>query len=174
MVRARMSARFLPVLLLALLAPLVAAIALHRSGAPLGQPALSLVVAAPGLPAPLPLELRATYRATRCLPFLTCRADWSGGPEKPIEIERRRALELVPGPARELAAVPRTLLSLAGFELAAISLHLGPGAGEGRVDLLLGGDGSCRRRAPRSGGELHIGAACGRIELTLTPPPPPP
>ena len=167
-----MRARFLPVLLLALLAPLVAAIALHRSGAALGQPKLPLEVSAPGLAAPLLVELRATYRARRCLPYLTCRADWSGGPSLPIEIERRRALQLQPGPARELAAVPRTLLSLAGFELVAISLRLGRGGGEGRVDLLLGAgtQDPCVLSAPRDGGELQVSAACARLALELLPP----
>ena len=180
-----MRARFLPLLLLAPLAPLVAAIALHRSGAALGQPALPLDVEAKGLAAPLPVELRATYRARRCLPYLTCRADWSGGPSLPIEIEQRRAAVLQPGPARELAAVPRTLLSLAGFELVAISVRLGRGAGEGRVDLLLGaGAGAlpstgageagaqdpCTLAVPREGPELRVPEACARVTLGFAPP----
>ena len=173
MLRSSMRVRFLPLLLLALLAPLVAAIALHRSGARLGQPVLALSVLAPALPGGLPVELRATYRARRCLPFLTCRADWSGGPEKPIEIERRQRLALPPGRGPALTAVPRTLLSLASFELVGISLLLGRGAGEGRVDLLIGGGGSggnsggaCAQQA-NDGAVLHVDPGCGRVEVRI-------
>ena len=165
MVRRRMRARFLPFVLLALLAPLLTVIALHRSGAPLFQPRLTLAIRAP---AAQQAELRSTYRARRCLPFLTCRADWSGGPAKPIEVERRRKLELAAGVVSGLE-VPRTLLSLASFELVGLSLRVGAMSTGGRVDLLLSpaGTAPCEVSTPGSEAELRVGRDCGRIDLRL-------
>jgi hypothetical protein len=171
MVRRQMRARLIPFALLALLAPLLTVIALHRSGAPLLQPRLTLSVWLPAQSraGPQPAELRSTYRARRCLPFLTCRADWSGGPARPIEVERRRKVELGPGGAASLE-VPRTLLSLASFELVGMSLRLGAMSTGGRVDLLLApprpGD-SCALSAPGGEAELQVSRACERIELQL-------
>ena len=160
---------FVPFALLALLAPLLTVIALHRSGAPLLQPRLSLSITSP---VPEQAELRSTYRARRCLPFLTCRADWSGGPARPIEVERRRKVELAAGAATELQ-VPRTLLSLASFELVGMSLRVGAMSNAGRVDLLLappgaaGAEVGCALQAQGSEAELRVSQACERIELRL-------
>ena len=164
-----MRPRLVPFVLLALLAPLLTVIALHRSGAPLLQPRLALsVTLAQSAAAPQPAELRSTYRARRCLPFLTCRADWSGGPDKPIEVERRRKLLLGPG-ATEVE-VPRTLLSLASFELVGMSLRVGAMSTGGRVDLLLAPQlqgAPCTLPVRGSEAELQVSRACERIELRL-------
>ena len=165
----RMRPRLIPFILLALLAPLLTVIALHRSGAPLLQPRLVLSITSP---VPQQAELRSTYRARRCLPFLTCRADWSGGPARPIEVERRRKLELAAGAATELQ-VPRTLLSLASFELVGMSLRVGAMSTEGRVDLLLAPPHPapaapvCALAAQGSEAELQVARACERVELRL-------
>jgi hypothetical protein len=169
-----MRPRLIPFLLLALLAPLLTVIALHRSGAPLWQPRLMLAISSgdPAGSGPRPAELRSTYRARRCIPFLTCRADWSGGQSKPIEVERRRKLEL-PTTGGVEVEVPRTLLSLASFELVGMSLRVGAMSTAGRVDLLLaapaaaGLDSGCALPAPGSEAELQVSRACDRIELRL-------
>jgi hypothetical protein len=172
-----MRPRFVPFLLLALLAPLLTVIALHRSGAPLLQPRLTLAISAAAAAGgkgatPQPAELRSTYRARRCIPFLTCRADWSGGPAKPIEVERRRKLELPASGAAEVL-VPRTLLSLASFELVGMSLRVGAMSTAGRVDLLLaapqaaGTSPGCALSSQGSDAELQVSRACERIELRL-------
>ncbi len=170
-----MRPRLLPFLLLALLAPLLTVIALHRSGAPLLQPRLTLALTLAGSQAgaaPQPAELRSTYRARRCIPFLTCRADWSGGSSKAIEVERRRKLELPAAGAVEVQ-VPRTLLSLGSFELVGMSLRMGAMSNAGRVDLLLaaprplGGGTPCALSVQGSEAELQVSRACDRIELRL-------
>ncbi len=168
-----MRPRLIPFILLALLAPLLAVIALHRSGAPLLQPRLTLALlsppSAPGS-APRPAELRSTYRARRCIPWLTCRADWSGGPARPIEMERRRSLELPASGAAEVQ-VPRTLFSLASFELVGMSLRVGAMSNAGRVDLLLAAPSAakeaCALVVRGSEAELQVSRACDRIELRL-------
>lgn len=172
-----MRPRLIPFLLLALLAPLLTVIALHRSGAPLLQPRLTLTLSSgPAAPSsagalPQPAELRSTYRARRCIPWLTCRADWSGGPSKPIEVERRRKL-LLPGGGTVELEVPRTLLSLASFELVGMSLRVGAMSTAGRVDLLLaapdaGAKSGCELSAPEREAELHVSRECDRIDLRL-------
>ena len=164
-----MRARLIPFVALALLAPLLMVIALHRSGAPLLQPIIALSLS--GLSGKA--ELRSTYRARRCIPFLSCRADWSGGPSRPIEMERRKKVELSGGAATEVA-VPRTLLSLASFELVGISLRVGAMSSGGRVDLSFtestessAGTPGCWVAAAPADAELRVPRSCERVELRL-------
>jgi hypothetical protein len=167
-----MKARHLPFLLIALLAPLLVAIALHRSGLPLLQEKVRLeIAAADDLRGPA--ELRATYRATRCIPWLTCQRDWSGGPRRPIEMEKRRLLQLGQGLAT--VEVPKALLSIAGFRLVGLSLRVGSMASAGRADLLFAEaagsappDEACRFQA--RGADLLVQGVprgCARLGLSL-------